>query len=437
MSGALQDGDPGGHVRRALAAFPDQEMAQAILKDYFIEGGKGHDAPYKRIGMITAQPGRRTQELMMVANFVEVYLAKEGHNGKVGINFLEKIQMATLSSLYGAMLAKVDFVLMGAGIPMEIPGVLDRFAQNLKATLRLNVDGITPGDDFKLEFDPREFFRNNLPPMNRPMFLAIISSVILAMALIKKASGTVDGFVVEGSTAGGHNAPPRGAPVFNAMGEPIYGPKDSVDLAKIRELGRPFWVAGGFGHPDRLVEALNAGAEGVQVGTAFALSNDSGLDPKLRDTILDQIADGKGTVFTDPLASPTGFPFKVIGVEGTNSEQDQYEARNRICDLGYLRTAYKRDNGTLGYRCAAEPVKDYIAKGGAEENTVGRKCLCNALMSNIGLGQVQKDGMHERPLVTSGDDLGVVKTLMERHGRAYSAQQVIDYLLSAVPVAVA
>ena len=323
----LQDGDPGGHVRRALAAFPDEEMAQAILKDYFIEGGKGADQPYKRIGMINAEPGRRTQELMMVANFVEVYLAKEGHEGKVGINFLEKIQMATLSSLYGAMLAKVDFVLMGAGIPMEIPGVLDRFAQNLKATLRLNVDGTTPGDDFKLEFDPREFFRNNLPPMNRPMFLAIISSVILAMALIKKASGTVDGFVVEGSTAGGHNAPPRGAPVFNAMGEPVYGPKDSVDLAKIRELGRPFWVAGGFGHPDRLVEALNAGAEGVQVGTAFALSNDSGLDPKLRDTILDQLANGKGTVFTDPLASPTGFPFKVIGVEGTNSEQDQYEAR--------------------------------------------------------------------------------------------------------------
>ena len=81
-------------------------------------------------------------------------------------------------------------------------------------------------------------------------------------------------------------------------------------------------------------------------------------------------------------------------------------------------------------------MKDYIAKGGAEENTVGRKCLCNALMSNIGLGQVQKDGTHERPLVTSGDDLAVVKTLMDLHGRSYSALQVIDYLLSGVRVAV-
>gem|GEM_PF-3146962 len=43
--------------------------------------------------------------------------------------------------------------------------------------------------------------------MRRPYFLAIIASVTLALA--KMAPGQVDGFVIEGPTAGGHNAPPR------------------------------------------------------------------------------------------------------------------------------------------------------------------------------------------------------------------------------------
>ena len=39
-------------------------------------------------------------------------------------------------------------------------------------------------------------------------------------------------------------------------------------------------------------------------------------------------------VFTDPLASPTGFPFKVLGLEGTLSEPAVYARRERLCDLG-------------------------------------------------------------------------------------------------------
>mgnify|MGYP000741757026 CR=1 FL=1 len=47
------------------------------------------------------------------------------------------------------------------------------------------------------------------PPLARPRFLAIIASHALATMLARKATGKVDGFVVEGPTAGGHNAPPR------------------------------------------------------------------------------------------------------------------------------------------------------------------------------------------------------------------------------------
>ena len=40
LARGLQDGDPGGHLRRALGAFPDQDMAQRALDRYFIEGGR-------------------------------------------------------------------------------------------------------------------------------------------------------------------------------------------------------------------------------------------------------------------------------------------------------------------------------------------------------------------------------------------------------------
>ena len=86
--------------------------------------------------VVRRQMSRERQQLTMLANFVEIFLAREGHDGIVGINLLTKVQMPTLPSLYGAMLAGVDYVLMGAGIPREIPGVLDALAQHSTVLLR-------------------------------------------------------------------------------------------------------------------------------------------------------------------------------------------------------------------------------------------------------------------------------------------------------------
>ena len=64
-------------------------------------------------------------------------------------------------------------------------------------------------------------------------------------------------------------------------------------------------------------------------------------------------------IFTDPLVSPTGFPFKVVELPGTLSQIEVYEARPRACTLGYLRVPYLRDDGRVSYRCASEPVAAY------------------------------------------------------------------------------
>ncbi|HEU4560064.1 MAG TPA: hypothetical protein VFS20_19595, partial [Longimicrobium sp.] len=136
-------------------------------------------------------------------------------------------------------------------------------------------------------------------------------------------------------------------------------------------------------------------------------------------------------VLTDGRASPTGFPFKVVQLEGTVSSLPVYQQRERVCDLGYLRQAYKRADGRIDYRCAAEPVETYVKKGGLREDTVGRKCLCNALFSTIGHAQV-RDEYEEAPLITSGDELKNIRRFIGSDRAGYSAREVIDWLLSGL-----
>lgn len=421
----LQDGDVGGHLRRAMKHFPIPGVAEAVLQKYFRSAGRARGERYKLLQMYKLPISVARQQLTMLANFVEVYLAKEGHAGPVGINLLTKVQLPNLASLYGAMLAKVDYVLMGAGIPREIPGVLDALAEHRPATMKLEVEGLSAGEAMSVTLDPAELGVDRSVSFSRPAFLPIVSANSLATTLARKANGTVEGFVVEGPTAGGHNAPPRGEAQYNGRGEPLYGERDNVDMAKMRELGLPFWIAGGAGSPQRLVDALKVGATGVQVGTLFAFCEESGLDPELKRAILAHAARGEVEVVTDPRASPTGYPFKVARWSKGSDKPE----RQRLCDLGYLRVAYKRRDGRIGFRCAAEPVQDYVRKGGEIEDTVGRQCLCNALTANIGQPQLRVSGEEEPPLVTSGDDLTTIAGFLK--GRtSYSAGEVVDYLLS-------
>lgn len=423
----LQMGDPSGAVRRALGRFPLPAVAERVLSRYFVPGGKVIAAPFATTPLPTLQSGPALTELTVAANFVEVFLAKEGHHGVVGINLLEKIQLPTLASLYGAMLAGVDYVLMGAGIPRAIPGFLDRFAAGEAAEQKIDVAGSLPGEEHAVRFDPAAFFGGAAPRLSRPLFLAIVASATLAMTLARKSTGRVDGFVVEGELAGGHNAPPRGPMQLDAGGEPIYGPRDVPELAKIRDLGLPFWLAGSQARPAQLAEALHLGATGIQVGTAFAFCDESGIDPGFKKRVLEACRAGALRIFTDPAASPTGFPFKVVDLPGTVSEKATYAARERICDLGFLRQPYRQPDGTIGYRCAAESVESYVRKGGNAADTVGRKCLCNGLMATAGLAQM-RDGKSEPAIVTAGNEATDLARLVPEGKDSYRAEDVLRYL---------
>ncbi|HEX7071715.1 MAG TPA: nitronate monooxygenase, partial [Rhodothermales bacterium] len=321
-----------------------------------------------------------------------------------------------------------DYVLMGAGIPREIPGALDRLSENEPATLKLQLEG-PASEPAEFSFNPGSIWDTGRPRLRRPRFLAIIASNSLATMLARKANGRVDGFVIEGPTAGGHNAPPRGKRELNERGEPLYGPRDEVDTAAIVELGLPFWEAGGKGRPGEVARVKAAGGAGIQVGTLFAYCRESGLTDEIKSSVLDRCRSGAIDVFTDERASPTGFPFKTVDLTGSVADGEVYASRERLCDLGYLRNAFRDESGRVDYRCPAEPEDAYVRKGGEASETPDRRCLCNSLLASIGLGQTRKDGYEEPPLVTSGDDLVHLGEFLD--GRtSYSASDVVDYLLS-------
>lgn len=421
----LQDGDPDGAMRRALAAFPNPGAADRIVQRYFRPGGRA-GRPYRPVPKLTVSQSPASQELAIAANFAEVWSAKQGHGAAVGINYLETIQMATPAAALGALLAGVDYVLMGAGIPREIPRLLSDLAAGRRAGVRVDVAGSR--DEYRVHVDPAQVLGAGSCTLRRPRFLAVVSHPTLAAYLARDAATRPEGFVVEGPVAGGHNAPPRGRLTLDQGGEPRYGPRDVADPAAMVGVGLPFWLAGGYGTPERYDQARAAGASGVQVGSAFALAVESGLEPQLRRRLLDEIGAGRLTVRTDPHASPTGFPFKIADLEGTLSDARVYRARPRQCDLSYLRTPFLDAGGKVRYRCSAEPVADYVRKGGDAADAAGSRCLCNGLVADVGLGQTRRDGYREPALVTFGADLEAIRHLAARYPQGWTAAEVLSWI---------
>ena len=461
----LQLGDPGGHVRKALAAFDAQfgvTIGQNIVDHYFIEGGKAPTARFKNapkhmvrlqngsdILPAQVQPGAPvaltmdpdTVELLIASGYAEVWLARQGHAGKIFINFLHKVELPLVYTMYGAMLAGVDGIIVGAGNPDGLPAVRSRLAQHAAVTSELSVLYRESGETFQLTFDPRQVAQGRLAqvPLAPPAFLAIVSLENLVQALAHSQTEPPDGFIIEHHTAGGHNAGPQGPLKKDEKGQPIYGPDDEPDLQAIRQVGLPFWLAGGYGSREKLAQALAAGATGVQVGSVFALSEESGIKSAYRSAIMAQLKkemDDSKMVLTT-LFSPTGFPFKVVQLDDTLADQAVYTNRLRVCDIGLLQQrglSKPAADGTrrLFQRCPAAPLDDFVSKRGLPLNTTDRRCLCNGLLSCVGLGQagLQNGQQIEEPaIVTLGNHLDGIRRLSRNGQSPYWVRDVVADIL--------
>lgn len=427
----LQRGDPGGHYRRALSHFPFPGVAKRVIAKYFVRGGIPPSKKFKFLEGFTLEPSRDLIDLTVCANYAFVWLAKDGHQNMVSINYLEHVKMPHIYSLVGAMLAGVDAVTMGAGLPTQVPGVLDAIAAGKPANYRIEVLGTEgrPNEMTTVSFNPEEYFGSKLPTIKRPDFIAIVSTHVAARVLQKRSSGSIEGFVVETPIAGGHNAPPRDK-------SETYGPDDEVNWEKMRELQVPFWIGGGYASREALKEAQEVGAAGIQCGSIFALSEDSGMNPGVRAEIRRQGFRGELKVITDFRASPTGYPFKVVSLPGTTSEPEVYEGptgRKRNCSQKCLVTPVRMTDGEIDYRCPAEPIQHYLRKGGKLEDTVGAKCICNGLVALSATPVGEDDwtalGDGEPMIATMGDRVDFLRALMWAEDDTYGAHEALGYLL--------
>lgn len=158
-------------VDRVLERFPFPNVARSVIEritERLMRSPVGRR--FADLPMFTAKPSRELIELSVCASFVEVALAKEKHTGMVGMNLLEKIQLPHLYSLYGAMLAGVNLVIVGAGIPYQFLEVMAAFASGEKASYKLAVTGVREAE-IATEFAPREFF-GTVPQLEQPLFFA-------------------------------------------------------------------------------------------------------------------------------------------------------------------------------------------------------------------------------------------------------------------------
>lgn len=429
----LQNGDRGALL--AIKKFPDREISRRTVDKYFNPEGRNSD-PFVPGHRWTIEPRtprqqrdlRELQGLAVAAAFAEVSRAKLHHDGEVGINVLMKVALPIPATIYGAMLAGVDYVMAGAGSPAEMPRLLACLAAHEEGSLDVKV--LRSQSRHETRFDPAIIEGvDTTNPLKQPTLLAIVSSVDLAEELARDPATCPDGFIIEGPSAGGHNAPPRGP--WRPQTEPEYGLRDVVDLDAIRAIGLPFWLAGSYGSPDGLASALAQGAQGIQAGTIFALTNESGLEEALKRAVLGEIVGRTMDVRTDGSASPTGFPFKVQSVEGTLSDPQVLDARVRRCDLGLLQQPTIK-NGHIAYLCPAEPVSSYTGKGGRVERTVGSVCLCNGLTGAIGLSQTRLGGYVEPPIFTGGADIDGVRILAP-DGEPYSASEALRHIRGTAP----
>ena len=220
--------------------------------------------------------------------------------------------------------------------------------------------------------------------------------------------------------------------------QPIYSQTDEPDFAVIRQAGYPFWLAGGYSSREKVELAIRLGAVGIQAGSIFALAEESGMQPTYKTAIRNELKKGvsESDMVLTTLFSPTGYPFKVVDLEGTLAEESVYESRRRVCDLGLLQQrglSKTNEDGSrrLIQRCMAEPVENFVNKRGLPRNAENKRCLCNGLLATVGLGQIlNHNSTGEEPaIVTLGNNLEGVRRLSRNGQSPYWVKDVVTDLL--------
>ena len=188
-------------------------------------------------------------------------------------------------------------------IAVNVMFAVSEFAQLVHAAFDEKIDLLVSGAGFS-----RDMFtwgkEKGIP------IVPIVSSAKLAKLSQKLGAAAV---VVEGIEAGGHLGTDRSIhdilpEVMAAVSIPVIG-------------------AGGFVNGEDVARTLKLGADGVQMGTRFALSEESGAAPAWQEAMLK--ATQEDVVFVH---SPVGLPGRGIRNPFTQALEDKVDLKSKTCD---------------------------------------------------------------------------------------------------------
>ncbi len=309
-------------------------LARAVAR----RGGVGTISSAGLAAIVSKRLGRKVNDREAAA--IEVAEAKQG-GGCIAINIMVALHQAFTDSILGALDGGVDAIILGAGLPTNLP-------EELAAS--------------------------------EVALIPIVSSVkalrIIQRRWQERLKRPPDAVVLEGPLAGGHlGFSPKDVDKEEFQLEKLFGP---VKEFAQKNGDYPVIVAGGIYYHDDIVRWVNdLGADGVQMGTRFAATHESGASPAFKQAILDCQKDD--IIVANNPGSPCGLPFRVIKTS-PGYQLALKKARPPKCNRGLV---LRRDEAGKFTVCSAKDSHDSF-------------CICNVLYSAHGFTD------KEEPIFTIG-----------------------------------
>jgi nitronate monooxygenase len=328
------------------------ELAGAVA----LEGGVGVLSSAGADYLVSRRYGRKFKHREAIAQ--DVRDAKEkGHGGVIGINIMAALVKTWEKSILGAMDGGVDMIISGAGLPISLPLIASEH-----------------------------------PRYKEVMLIPIVSSGRAFELIIKKwlrsSDRLPDAVVVEGPKAGGHLA-------WRNISE-VEDPKNNLDelLKEVLEVAKkyrdiPVIAAGGvFDHSD-IQKYLEMGCRGVQMGTRFLATHESGATETYKDAIVKSTP--KDISLAKKPGSPCSLLFRVLN-DSPFYQESLAGQRAPKCNKGWL---LDKKNNCPG----KDNEKDFF-------------CICNGLVSSSGNEKDEKELYSVGDIAPRINEIVSVKALM-------------------------
>jgi len=326
-------------------------LAMAVAR----EGGLGIVSSACLDRLVSKRTGKKVNTYE--AAYEEVSLAKS-EKGFAGINIMGALVKDFNDSVKGAIDAGADAIISGAGLPLSLPAIQ--------------------------------------PPKDTALIPIVSSARALDIICKKweKLGYRPDAVVLEGPLAGGHlGFRIDQVELESNRLENLFPPvKDTA-----KKFGDfPVIVAGGIYTHGDIVQFMEMGADGVQMGTRFLATEESSATSAYKAAVIEAKKDD--IVVAHRPGSPCGLPFRVIKQSPMYISSLRH-LRKPKCDKGYVLMKDAEGKFTV---CPAK------------EDNVGYFCICNGLLSSAGF-----NANEEEALYTVGtnafriDKIFPVKTLMQ------------------------